>query len=130
MFPRLNGNLPASDAATAWPHSSASGHQTLFSPAWSSATNDAFVKTAGGDLNKITTERSREIGLAADYPNYWSALTPEITKNGGWDGARYFKGNLARLVQLKEKYDPKCLLRKGPTFATAACKKGGYASIF
>ena len=131
MYPRLNGNLPSSDADTAWPHSSASGHQTLFSPAWSSASNDAFVKAAGGDLNQISYDRSSEIGLyPRDYPNYWSAPTPVISKNGGWDGSRYFGANLGRLIQVKTKYDPKCLLRKGPTLATEACKKGGWASVF
>ncbi|KAI4722991.1 FAD-binding domain-containing protein [Aureobasidium sp. EXF-10727] len=42
MSPGQNGHAPLSDTDTAWPHS-ASAHQTLFSPAWTSATDDAFV---------------------------------------------------------------------------------------
>jgi hypothetical protein len=91
------------------------------------------VADAGGDLSRITYDRQRTVGLfPRDYPNYWSdkRAGAEIAKNGGWDGAKYFGGNLPRMVSVKEKYDPKCLLRKGPTLATEACVKGGWASVF
>lgn len=42
LHPGFSGNLPATDEETAWPHSVA-GHQTLFSPGWSLAPNDAKV---------------------------------------------------------------------------------------
>lgn len=132
LYPGCNGNLPSFEAGTAWPHSTVGRHQTLFSPAWLSAANDALAIAAGSDLNKLTYARSAEAGgpIPRDYPNYWSALSPEVSKDGGWDGSRYYGANLQRLVSIKEKYDPRCYLRKGPTFATAACRAGGYASIF
>lgn len=43
MSPGLNGNLPTTAEATAWPHPVA-GHQTLFSPGWHFPANDKLVQ--------------------------------------------------------------------------------------
>lgn len=121
MSPGLNGHLPPSDAATAWPHAKA-GHQTLFSPAWSSAHDDTLSVQANELLNSITYRRQAALGeFIADYPNY---VSPEAS------GRRVWGDNVARLTQVKQKYDPHCLIRNGKVFASDGCIEGGWANVF
>ena len=121
MNPGLNGHLPSSDAATAWPHAKA-GHQTLFSPAWSSVEDDALSAEANELLNAITYNRQAVLGeFIADYPNY---ISPEA------GGRRVWGDNVQRLTQVKQKYDPHCLIRNGKVLASDGCIKGGWANVF
>lgn len=122
MPPGLNGNLPSSDADTAWPHSVA-GHQTLFSPAWNLSRDDPLADTTNEDLSNMTYHHQSNLtpSFLADYPNYMSP---------GVDAARLFGDNAARLVVVKEKYDPLCRLHQGRVFASAACVIGGWANLY
>jgi hypothetical protein len=38
--------------------------------------------------------------------------------------------NFARLLEIKEKYDPECLFNRGRVFATKACVEKGVANTF
>ena len=122
MSPGLNGNLPPSNDATAWPHAIA-GHQTLFSPAWNSSRDDEAVYDALHALNKITYTHQSKLDppFLADYPNY---MSPSAS------GYRLFGGNVRRLIDVKNKYDPWCRLHQGRTFATLACEIGGWANLY
>lgn len=121
MFPGLNGNLPRSDSDTAWPHSKV-GHQTLFTPAYMSATDDGLALSALQEFNQLIYDQQRKSGeFIANYPNYMST---------GDSGRRVWGDNVGRLIQLKAKYDPHCLFRNGRVFATDECRKGGWANIF
>lgn len=105
LHPGMNGKLPASDSESAWPHSKA-GHLTLFGPAWMAAENDGIVFTAVADFNDHAFARQTDTKIPlTDYINYISP--PTETKDGrkGWKGARYWGDNVARLNQIKEKYD-------------------------
>lgn len=130
MSPGMNGNLPKSDAESAWPHSK-SGHQTLFSPAWLQAENDQIVLDTNTAYNDLTFARNDEVKTPLhDYINYISP--PTETKDGrkGWKGTRYWGGNIPRLNQIKEKYDPKCFFHSGPTFGSKGCKAKKLDSVF
>lgn len=139
MFPNLSGHLPKSAADTAWPHNTV-GHQTLFSPAQTQAQNDDLFVKYTGLLNKLTYDRQNALKkVIPDYPNYISLRTVagmSKTKAGagpkqvGWDGSRVWGANVARLQTIKEKYDPKCLLKQGPVFSSKTCTKKGLATIF
>lgn len=121
MYPGLNGHLPRSDTDTAWPHA-AVGHQTLFTPAYKHAENDELTLTAVADLNEVTYEQQRKVGgFLANYPNY---IAP------GDSGRRVWGDNVKRLSQIKQKYDPACLIRNGRVFASQGCEMGGWANVF
>ncbi|OAA69566.1 FAD binding domain protein [Cordyceps fumosorosea ARSEF 2679] len=127
MFPGLNGHLPSSDSDTAWPHASV-GHQTLITPAYQHAENDALTLSTVRALNDITyaQQQHRSIGVVgggflANYPNY---MAP------GDGGCRVWGHNVDRLIQVKEKYDPECLIRNGRVFASPGCLGGGWANVF
>lgn len=53
ISPGLNGNLPASDSATAWSHQHA-GHQTLFSHAWSQTQDDGATNLVNIIIDHLT----------------------------------------------------------------------------
>ncbi|ATY59728.1 FAD binding domain [Cordyceps militaris] len=123
MHPGLSGHLPASDADTAWPHAVV-GHQTLFTAAYKHAENDALTLAAVQALNEGTYAQQRKVGggrVLANYPNY---IAP------GDGGCRVWGRNVKRLVQVKQKYDPGCLLRNGKVFASQGCVEGGWANVF
>lgn len=122
MFPTMNGNLPGSSESTAWPHE-VSAHQTLFSPAWNHSSHDAFTIEQNAQLNAITYEHQATLfpPFIADYPNY---ISPNAS------GRRVWGQNVERLIQIKEKYDPYCLIHQGRVFATSACVEGGWANIY
>lgn len=123
MYPGLNGHLPANDADTAWPHAQV-GHQTLFTPAYKHAENDAITLEAVEALNEVTYEQQKRVGggiVLANYPNY---IAP------GDSGHRVWGHNVRRLAQVKQKYDPGCLVRNGRVFASQGCQMGGWANVF
>ena len=122
MFPSQNGHAPLSDTATAWPHAT-SAHQTLFSPAWNKSVDDAFVGGVNDRFNDLTYEHQAGLTPAfiADYPNY---ISPNVT------GRRVWSGNVQRLIEIKEKYDPECRIHRGRIFASEGCVKGGWANVF
>ena len=121
MYPGLNGHLPVDDSATAWPHHKV-GHQMLFSPGWSQAENDRLADEYAKRLHDLGYEVQRGAGVAiADYPNY---VGPGETGRDIWGQ------NLERLFQVKQKYDPLCLLRKGKVFASLGCLEAGVANVF
>lgn len=122
MYPGLNGNLPKSDEDTAWPHANA-GHQTLFTPAYKEAKNDALTLAAVEALNQVTYGQQRKIhgGFLANYPNY---IAPSDSGHQVWGG------NMRRLAQVKQKYDPDCLIRNGRVFASVGCQARGWANAF
>jgi len=121
MYPGLNGNLPASNSDTAWPHAIA-GHQTLFSPSWSKVQDDAATLVTNSILNDLTYAQQTANGpFIADYPNY---ISP------GASGSRVWGSNVARLIAVKQKYDPQCRIHNGRTFASKGCLRCGWANIF
>lgn len=123
MSPGLNGNLPHSNADTAWPHADA-GHQTLFSPGWSKASTDPLTLDDTAIFNQITHDHQAAVGggvTIADYPNY---ISPDST------GKQVWGDNVARLIEVKEKYDPECRIHNGRVFASQACVEQGYANVF
>lgn len=121
MSPGLNGNLPASNADTAWPHATA-GHQTLFSPAWSNATDDQLAVQYNDMLNNLTYAQQALYGpLLADYPNY---IGPDDS------GSRVWGENVGRLIEIKQKYDPLCTIHNGRVFASLGCVLRGFGNIF
>jgi FAD/FMN-containing dehydrogenase len=121
MFPGQNGHAPKSDSATAWPHAH-SAHQTLFSPAWTSASNDGFVVGVNEALNQITYEHQASLGpFIADYPNY---ISPKV------EGHRVWGANVERLIRVKAEYDPKCRIHQGRVFASDTCIAKGWANIY
>lgn len=122
MPPGLNGNLPSSDEATAWPHA-VSGHQTLFAPAWNSSRDDVAAHNANMMLSDMTYAHQATLDppFLADYPNYMSPSIP---------AHRIYGDNVNRLIEVKDKYDPWCRLHQGRVFATLACEIGGWANLF
>ena len=121
MYPGLNGHLPPSDEATAWPHSVA-GHQTLFTPAYLNATDDDLTLQYTDLINQVTYDRQKQLGeFLGDYPNY---ISPGVS------GHRVWGENVKRLQQVKQKYDPGCLIRNGRVFASYGCIEGGWANVF
>lgn len=121
MSPGLNGNLPKSNDATAWPHANA-GHQTLFSPGYSKASDDELTLKDTAAFNDITHRHQASVGRPiADYPNY---ISPDSTGQQAWGD------NVQRLIQVKEKYDPSCRIHNGKVFATDACRALGFANVF
>lgn len=121
MFPGLNGHLPKHDADTAWPHSVA-GHQTLFTPAYLHASHDGLMRSALKSFNDVTFAQQRRQGKAlANYPNY---ISPGDTGRMVWGD------NVARLTQIKEKYDQNCLIRNGRVFSSPGCAAAGFANIY
>lgn len=121
MSPGLNGHLPASDADTAWPHAIA-GHQTLFSPAYESASDDGFTIAVNTALDQITYAHQASVGpFIADYPNY---ISPGAT------GERVWGANVPRLEAVKQKYDPDCSIHNGRVFASQGCMLKGLANVF
>lgn len=121
MYPGQNGHGPVSDSATAWPHAQ-TAHQTLFSPAWKSASNDGFVVQQNDALNKITHDHQASFGtFVADYPNY---ISPKA------DGYRVWGHNVKRLIKIKAKYDPECRIHQGRVFASDTCIAHGWANIY
>ena len=121
MYPGLNGHLPKSDKDTAWPHS-VSGHQTLFTPGYMKASSDSITWRHLAATNKITHDKQRQLGgFLGDYPNY---ISP------GESGRRVWGDNVRRLMELKQKYDPECLIRNGRVFASEGCIRGGWANVY
>ncbi|CAD0054560.1 unnamed protein product [Aureobasidium pullulans] len=117
----MNGHGPVSDSATAWPHAQ-TAHQTLFSPAWKSASNDGFVVQQNDALNKITHDHQASFGtFVADYPNY---ISPKA------DGYRVWGHNVKKLIKIKAKYDPECRIHQGRVFASDTCIAHGWANIY
>lgn len=124
LFPGLNGNLPASDSETAWPHAT-SAHITLTSAEWTNHTNQAFVYDQ--DENHLMAYlRDFQDGLGDapvyDYPNY---VAPYSLASEVWG-----EDNFNRLLTIKEKYDPQCLFNRGRVFATSACVSKGLATTW
>lgn len=121
MHPGLNGHAPKTANETAWPHA-IPGHQTLFSPAYLKAVDDAVVLRDNHKLNEIAWKHQAKVGpFVADYPNYMSNDEP------AW---RIYGDNVQRLIQIKAKYDPDCHIHNGRVFATKACIKGGWANLY
>ncbi|KAI5200292.1 FAD-binding domain-containing protein [Aureobasidium subglaciale] len=121
MYPGQNGHGPASDEATAWPHAQ-TAHQTLSSPVWESAENDAFVVQHNDALNKITYDHQASIGsFIADYPNY---ISPKA------DGHRVWGDNVERLIRVKVKYDPERRIHQGRVSASDTCIERGWANVY
>ena len=122
QMPTLNGNAPKTNAATGWPHAVV-GHQTLFSPAWQNAKNDATIFKYNDQFNALTWGNQAKLSpsFLPDYPNYQSP---------GLEGKRIYGDNVARLIQIKDKYDPKCRLSNGRTFGTRACVAKGMGNLF
>lgn len=123
LFPGLNGNLPASDAETAWPHST-SAHITLTSAEWSNHTNQAFIYDRDENyLMAYLRDFQNGLGDAPvyDYPNY---VAPYSLASEVWGD------NFDRLLTVKEKYDPSCLFNRGRVFATTACVSKGLATTY
>ena len=122
MYPGLNGNLPAFNNDTAWPHALA-GHQTLFSPAWKSSVHDAITYHTIAELDSLTSAHQIMLDqpLLAEYPNYMSPFS---------SGYSLFGENMKRLIDVKSKYDPWCKLHQGRVFATTACADGGWANMY
>lgn len=128
--PSKSGNLPASNADSAWPHAQA-GFQTLFSPAWLSADSDGIVSSATVALNDLTLAQQAQTGVyLADYINYISPPTEVKKGRKGWKGTRYWGRNVARLSQIKQKYDPTCRFHSGPTFGSKGCIAKNLDTIF
>jgi FAD/FMN-containing dehydrogenase len=127
VSPGLGGHLPLRDSDTAWPHSVV-GHQTLFDPGWLFKETDNIVYTANEAFNVLVyaqQQRSSEIlsktpNFLADYPNY---MSPNVS------GRRVFGDNIVRLCQIKQKYDPKCLLRSGRVLGSEGCLQHGVANL-
>ncbi|KAK2023009.1 FAD-binding domain-containing protein [Colletotrichum zoysiae] len=121
MYPGLNGNLPAKSEDTAWPHTVA-GHQTLFSPGWALPKNDKQTLETNTKINNLIYDHQSKVGpFLADYPNY---ISPDS------EGHRVWGDNVQRLIDIKEKYDPDCIIAQGRVFASAGCTKRGKANIF
>lgn len=57
-----------------------------------------------------------------DYPNY---VAPYSLASEVWGD-----DNFARLLTIKEKYDPDCLFNRGRVFATGACVSKGLATTY
>ncbi|KAK3181494.1 hypothetical protein K4F52_007204 [Lecanicillium sp. MT-2017a] len=122
MFPGCNGHLPKSNFDTAWPHA-VSGHQTLFTPAYLQASNDGLTLSALAAANQITYDKQQELGeFLGDYPNY---LCPVDNS-----GRRVWGENMEKLIEVKQKYDPECLIRNGPVLASQGCLSGGWGNMF
>ncbi|KAF2149857.1 FAD binding domain protein [Myriangium duriaei CBS 260.36] len=121
IHPTLNGHIPSSDAATAWPHARV-GHQALFSPAWKNVKNDAAVTSQAAAFVSLTRKLQQRSGkkALADNPGY--ALPSTV-------GSLTFGDNSGRLIDLKQKYDPECRLRRGRVFPSRGCVEGGWANI-
>ncbi|KZZ95342.1 FAD binding domain protein [Moelleriella libera RCEF 2490] len=130
MFPRLNGHAPPTNNASAWPHATV-GHQTLFTPAYRDARNDHLALAALRDFNQITYDQQQAASSSSssssaagdliwNYPNYASP---------GDDGTRVWGANVERLIELKEKYDPACLLRRGLVFKSPGCERGNWGTV-
>lgn len=121
MFPGFNSHLPKSDDETAWPHSVV-GHQTLFTPAYMEASNDKLTLSALQAVNQITYDRQHQLGeFLGNYPNY---ISPGDSRRRVWGD------NVQRLIVVKQKYDPKCLIRNGRVFASEGCVSGGWGNVF
>ncbi|PQK12030.1 hypothetical protein BB8028_0003g06490 [Beauveria bassiana] len=121
MYPGLNGHLPKSDGDTAWPHARV-GHQTLITPAYKHFENDGLAVAAVQELNQITYAQQKKVGsFLANYPNY---IAP------GDSGCRVWGHNVKRLADIKQEYDPGCLIRNGRVFASHGCRMGGWANVF
>lgn len=73
-------------------------------------------------LNEMVHEHQKSVGpVLADYPNY---ISPDA------DGEQVWGNNVQRLIDIKEKYDPECLLAAGRVFASPGCINRGKANIF
>jgi len=114
IHPTLNGNAPADDSVTAWPHSTVSQH-VAFCPNWVPSTEEFTLQTTE-NFNIYTRNYQKQLGGPPiyDYPNY---LSPGTT------GPQVYGKNLERLEAIKQKYDPSCLLRHGPVFKSIGCSK-------
>ena len=60
-------------------------------------------------------------GFVADYPNY---ISPGVS------GRRVWGNNTARLISLKEKFDPECRIHQGRVFASEGCVRRGWGNVF
>jgi hypothetical protein len=138
MSPGLSGNLPGSDEDTAWPHSHA-GHQILFNPGWSSSSSDGIAEATNTILNSLTyAEQANAAGpilsdadkidagfcggkKLCDYPNY---IGRDVS------GRQVWGKNIPRLISVKDKYDPQCILHTGRSFASKACVDKGVANVY
>ncbi|POS78752.1 FAD binding domain-containing protein [Diaporthe helianthi] len=124
MLPGLNGQLPASDSDTAWPHST-SAHITLTSAEWTNHTNQAYMydreETHMMAYLRSFQEASGDPAVY-DYPNY---IAPFSVASEVWG-----EDNFARLLEIKAKYDPECLFNRGRVFATPACVQKGLATTW
>ncbi|KAJ9156209.1 FAD-binding domain-containing protein [Pleurostoma richardsiae] len=122
ILPTWGGFGPEWDSQTAWPHST-SAHITLTSGEWSNDTNTAFMHAEDKKIMGYLRDfQNSYIDTPAiyDYPNY---IAPHSVTEEVW-GAENFK----RLVGIKAKYDPQCLLNRGRVPDTQACVAKGLAN--
>ncbi|KAK7544045.1 uncharacterized protein J3D65DRAFT_3627 [Phyllosticta citribraziliensis] len=124
VFPHWNGAGPNTDSDTAWPHST-SAHITLTSGEW---TNNSLTEYMyDRDENQMMAYlRDFQNGLDEpeiyDYPNYIA----QYSKTAEVWGEQNFK----KLLDIKAKYDPECLLNRGRVISTDACVAKGLANTF
>lgn len=112
MLPGLNGDLPASDTDTAWPHSSMC-HQTLFDPGWRKASSDGVATTFSevlfrlADLPLDSTHPRREmILLVSGGATKVGCTSTRIISSLLRQAKKYGLSDTVRLAMLKQKYDP------------------------
>lgn len=112
------------------------GYQTLFSPSQQNAKNDGLIQTYTNQFTTLVYALQREQGVdIKDYPNYISpkqttGVSKVVKGVTGWNGARIWGANVARLNTIKEKYDPRCILNKGYVFSSKTCVSKGKANVF
>ncbi|RDW64827.1 6-hydroxy-D-nicotine oxidase [Coleophoma cylindrospora] len=118
MYPNWNGAGASNDSATAWPHST-SAHITLSSLMWSNQSNANYVDERDEVMMDYLREYQAGVDSAPiyDYPNY---LAPYSKPSEVWG-----TDNFNRLVEIKEKYDPECLISRGVVIPTTACQSKG-----
>ncbi|KAH5453984.1 hypothetical protein HBI24_246130 [Parastagonospora nodorum] len=124
VFPGWGGTGPEHDSDTAWPHST-SAHITLTSGEWSSDNTTQYMYDRERDgMMAYLREFQNGLGGAPiyDYPNY---ITPDSKPGEVWGADNY-----RRLTEIKEKYDPSCLLNRGRVPPTSACVEKGVANTF
>lgn len=124
IFPGVDGHGPSSDSETAWPHAT-TGHITLTSAEWTNHSNQAYVYDR--DENHMMAylrdfQAELDTSPIYDYPNY---IAPFSVASEVWGD-----DNFARLLTIKEKYDPLCLFNRGRVVATSACVSKGLATTY
>ncbi|GME36560.1 putative FAD binding domain protein [Neofusicoccum parvum] len=121
VLPGWNGAGPASDADTAWPHST-SGHITLTSAEWSNDTTNDYIYERDSKMMSYLRDFQNGLDEPAiyDYPNY---IAPYSKTAEVWSAE-----NFQKLLEIKEKYDPQCLFNRGRVPATRACVAKGLSN--